>query len=91
MKQLFFSLSLSLSVIFFIENVKKLKINRLTEYLKMTRLFVVMISLFRYAIGNAERIMLSKNIGWLHTLGNDIDEPYFENKTGGPSIKVNII
>lgn len=34
--------------------------------------------------------MLSKNIGWLHTLGNDIDEPYFENKTGGPSIKVNI-
>ncbi|GBP97977.1 Potassium voltage-gated channel subfamily H member 2 [Eumeta japonica] len=41
-----------------------------------------------YAIGNAERIMLSKNIGWLHTLGNDIDEPYFENKTGGPSIKI---
>ncbi|XP_075164882.1 potassium voltage-gated channel seizure isoform X2 [Haematobia irritans] len=40
-----------------------------------------------YAIGNAERIMLTKNIGWLHTLGNDIDEPYFENKTGGPSIK----
>ncbi|XP_065370012.1 potassium voltage-gated channel unc-103 [Calliphora vicina] len=40
-----------------------------------------------YALGNAERIMLSKNIGWLHTLGNDIDEPYFENKTGGPSIK----
>lgn len=50
---------------------------------------VVIISSFRYAIGNAERIMLSKNIGWLHTLGNDIDEPYFENKTGGPSIKVN--
>uniref|UniRef100_A0A1A9WP63 Cyclic nucleotide-binding domain-containing protein n=1 Tax=Glossina brevipalpis TaxID=37001 RepID=A0A1A9WP63_9MUSC len=40
-----------------------------------------------YAIGNAERIMLTKNIGWLHTLGNDIEEPYFENKTGGPSIK----
>lgn len=50
---------------------------------------VVIISLFRYALGNAERIMLSKNIGWLHTLGNDIDEPYLENKTGGPSIKVN--
>lgn len=32
--------------------------------------------------------MLTKNIGWLHSLGNDIDEPYFENKTGGPSIKV---
>lgn len=42
----------------------------------------------RYAIGNAERVMLTKNIGWLHTLGNDIDEPYYENKTGGPSIKV---
>lgn len=44
--------------------------------------------MIRYAIGNAERVMLTKNIGWLHTLGNDIDEPYYENKTGGPSIKV---
>lgn len=46
---------------------------------------------FRYAIGNAERLMLNKNIGWLHTLGNDIGEPYFENKTGGPSIKASSI
>lgn len=50
---------------------------------------IVYFIFLRYAIGNAERIMLTKNIGWLHTLGNDIDEPYFENKTGGPSIKVN--
>ncbi|XP_070134817.1 potassium voltage-gated channel unc-103 isoform X2 [Drosophila bipectinata] len=40
-----------------------------------------------YAIGNAERSIASKNIGWLHSLSYDIQEPYFENKTGGPSIK----
>ncbi|XP_034652137.1 potassium voltage-gated channel unc-103 isoform X2 [Drosophila subobscura] len=40
-----------------------------------------------YAIGNAEKSMATKNIGWLHSLSFDIQEPYFENKTGGPSIK----
>ncbi|XP_004534729.1 potassium voltage-gated channel unc-103 isoform X2 [Ceratitis capitata] len=40
-----------------------------------------------YAIGNAERTLLTKNIGWLHSLGNDIQEPYFDNNTGGPTIK----
>ncbi|XP_068146127.1 potassium voltage-gated channel unc-103 isoform X2 [Drosophila tropicalis] len=40
-----------------------------------------------YAIGNAERSMASKNTGWLHSLAYDIQEPYFDNKTGGPSIK----
>ncbi|XP_017018649.1 potassium voltage-gated channel unc-103 isoform X1 [Drosophila kikkawai] len=40
-----------------------------------------------YAIGNAEKSIASKNIGWLHSLAYDIQEPYFENKTGGPSIK----
>ncbi|KAH8284605.1 hypothetical protein KR018_005437 [Drosophila ironensis] len=40
-----------------------------------------------YAIGNAEKSIASKNIGWLHSLAYDIQEPYFDNKTGGPSIK----
>ncbi|XP_037940856.1 potassium voltage-gated channel unc-103 isoform X2 [Teleopsis dalmanni] len=40
-----------------------------------------------YAIGNAERSMLPKKIGWLHSLGNDIDEPYLPNGTAGPTLK----
>ncbi|KRK00533.1 uncharacterized protein Dyak_GE14365, isoform D [Drosophila yakuba] len=40
-----------------------------------------------YAIGNAEKSIASKNIGWLNSLAYDIQEPYFDNRTGGPSIK----
>ncbi|XP_070069843.1 potassium voltage-gated channel unc-103 isoform X3 [Drosophila takahashii] len=41
-----------------------------------------------YAIGNAEKSIAAKNIGWLNSLAYDIQEPYFDNRTGGPSIKV---
>ncbi|XP_037728463.1 potassium voltage-gated channel unc-103 isoform X2 [Drosophila subpulchrella] len=40
-----------------------------------------------YAIGNAEKSITAKNIGWLNSLAYDIQEPYFDNRTGGPSIK----
>ncbi|XP_044248745.1 potassium voltage-gated channel unc-103 isoform X2 [Drosophila takahashii] len=40
-----------------------------------------------YAIGNAEKSIAAKNIGWLNSLAYDIQEPYFDNRTGGPSIK----
>ncbi|XP_055380203.1 uncharacterized protein LOC129611219 isoform X2 [Condylostylus longicornis] len=41
-----------------------------------------------YAIGNAERPMHpDKKIGWLDSLAISIEEPYFPNNTGGPSIK----
>ncbi|KAH8367233.1 hypothetical protein KR084_010347 [Drosophila pseudotakahashii] len=43
-----------------------------------------------YAIGNAEKSIAAKNIGWLNSLAYDIQEPYFDNRTGGPSIKVMI-
>lgn len=42
----------------------------------------------RYAIGNAERPMLRQKIGWLDLLADQMQEPYFTNNTGGPSIKV---
>lgn len=42
----------------------------------------------RYAIGNVERPTLKHKIGWLDSLANDINEPYYANNTGGPSIKV---
>lgn len=49
-----------------------------------------LIYFFRYAIGNAERPMLKTKIGWLDVLSRDLDQPYYGNDTGGPSIKVTI-
>ncbi|XP_030387007.1 potassium voltage-gated channel subfamily H member 6 [Scaptodrosophila lebanonensis] len=71
------------------------KIDRYSEYgaavlILLMATFVLIahwLACIWYAIGNAERGMVSKNIGWLHSLAYDIQEPYFENKTGGPSIK----
>ncbi|CAO1308266.1 unnamed protein product [Diamesa hyperborea] len=41
-----------------------------------------------YAIGNAERPMLTgSNIGWLDQLAQATDQQYFSNGTGGPTIK----
>ncbi|XP_072425637.1 voltage-gated inwardly rectifying potassium channel KCNH2-like [Chiloscyllium punctatum] len=41
-----------------------------------------------YAIGNMERTFLQPKIGWLDSLGEQIDKPYTENDTSsGPSIK----
>ncbi|XP_011297464.1 potassium voltage-gated channel subfamily H member 7 isoform X6 [Fopius arisanus] len=40
-----------------------------------------------YAIGNAERPSLKSKVGWLDILANDTHQFYFNNNTGGPSIK----
>ncbi|XP_078397348.1 voltage-gated inwardly rectifying potassium channel KCNH2-like [Cetorhinus maximus] len=41
-----------------------------------------------YAIGNVERTFLEPKIGWLYSLGEQIDKPYRGNDTSsGPSIK----
>ncbi|GLV38275.1 seizure [Carabus blaptoides fortunei] len=40
-----------------------------------------------YAIGNAERPSLHSKIGWLDILANDTHQYYYDNNTGGPSIK----
>ncbi|XP_041046160.1 potassium voltage-gated channel subfamily H member 6-like isoform X2 [Carcharodon carcharias] len=41
-----------------------------------------------YAIGNMERTFLQPKIGWLNSLGDQIDKPYEANDTSsGPSIK----
>lgn len=32
--------------------------------------------------------MLKTKIGWLDVLSRDLDQPYYGNDTGGPSIKV---
>ncbi|XP_067887134.1 potassium voltage-gated channel subfamily H member 2-like isoform X2 [Heterodontus francisci] len=41
-----------------------------------------------YAIGNVERTFLQPKIGWLDSLGDQIDKPYHENDTSsGPTIK----
>lgn len=55
-----------------------------------TELQICFLSLFRYAIGNAERPTLKSKVGWLDILANDTHQFYYQNDTGGPSIKVSL-
>lgn len=52
---------------------------------------VIFLSIFRYAIGNAERPILQGKIGWLDALAADTQQHYTINGTGGPSIKVRFL
>lgn len=48
------------------------------------------ISIFRYAIGNAERPHLNPKIGWLDHLANATFQ-FYNNTTGGPSVKAKYV
>lgn len=47
--------------------------------------------MFRYAIGNAERLndLSTPYYGWLDALAEQTHQPYHANGTAGPTIRVN--
>lgn len=52
-------------------------------------MFLPIILVLRYAIGNAERGQgTDPYYGWLDALAEQTHQPYNSNNTGGPSIRV---